>query len=158
LGYAPALFSVRVSYGKDLGEPAVKTTGRCYCGTLKYEITEKAEAAFQCHCRECQYITGSNSNIVMVFPKNVFRYVEGNPKKFARADLETPVTRHFCENCGTAMGTESPARPNSMIVKVGTLDNPLEFSSQAAIFTCDIQPFHHLPDGLPAFEKRPPKK
>ncbi len=55
------------------------------------------------------------------------------------------------------MGTESPARPNSMIVKVGTMDDPSAFSAQAAIFTCDIQPFHHLPDGLPAFEKRPPK-
>ena len=136
----------------------MKTTGRCYCGSLKYEISGQAEAAFQCHCRECQYITGGNPNIVMVFPKNAFRYVEGNAKKFARADLETPVTRHFCENCGTAMGTESPARPNSMIVKVGTLDDPSAFSAQAAIFTCDIQPFHHLPDGLPAFEKRPPKR
>jgi hypothetical protein len=45
-----------------------------------------------------------------------------------------------------------------MIVKVGTLDAPSAFAAQAAIFTCDIQPFHHLPDGLPAFDKRPPKK
>jgi hypothetical protein len=132
--------------------------GDAIVAALNMKLTGQAEAAFQCHCRECQYITGGNPNIVMVFPKNAFRYVEGNPKKFARADLETPVTRHFCENCGTAMGTESPARPNSMIVKVGTLDDPSAFAAQAAIFTCDIQPFHHLPDGLPAFEKRPPKK
>ena len=136
----------------------MKTTGRCYCGALKYEVTGQVEAAFQCHCRECQYITGGNPNIVMVFSKDAFCYTEGHPKKFARGDLETPVTRHFCGDCGTAMGTESPARPNSMIVKVGTLDNPSEFSAQAAIFTCDIQPFHHLPDDLPAFEKRPPTK
>jgi hypothetical protein len=45
-----------------------------------------------------------------------------------------------------------------MIVKVGTLDDPSAFSAQAAIFTCDAQPFHHLPEGLPAFEKRPTKK
>ena len=133
-------------------------TGQCYCGSLKYEITEQAEAAFQCHCRECQYITGGNPNIVMVFSKDSFRYIEGNPKKFARIDLDTPVTRHFCGNCGTAIGTESPARPNSMIVKVGTLDDPSAFSAQVAIFTCDAQPFHHLPEGLPAFEKRPLKK
>ena len=55
-------------------------TGQCYCGSLKYEITEQAEAAFQCHCRECQYITGGNPNIVMVFSKDSFRYIEGNPK------------------------------------------------------------------------------
>ena len=44
----------------------MKTTGRCYCGALKYEVTGQVEAAFQCHCRECQYITGGNPNIVMV--------------------------------------------------------------------------------------------
>ena len=86
----------------------MKTTGRCYCGSLKYEITGQAEAAFQCHCRECQYITGGNPNIVMVFPKNAFRYVEGNPKKFARADLETPVTRHFCEELRNGDGNREP--------------------------------------------------
>jgi hypothetical protein len=59
-------------------------TGQCYCGSLKYEITEQAEAAFQCHCRECQYITGGNPNIVMVFSKDSFRYIKGNPKKFCK--------------------------------------------------------------------------
>ena len=116
----------------------MKTKGRCYCGGLKYEINGQAEAAFQCHCRECQYITSGNPNTVMVFAKSTFRYIEGNPKKFARSDLKTPVTRHFCGDCGTAMGTESPARPNSMIVKVGTLDAPSAFAAQGAIFTCDI--------------------
>ena len=142
----------------ELGEQILNTTGRCYCGALKYEINEQAEAAFQCHCRECQYITGGNPDIVMVFSKDAFRYMEGHPKKFARGDLETPVTRYFCGDCGTAIGTESPPRPNSTIVKVGTLDNLSDFSAQAAIFTCDIQPFHHLPVGFSAFEKRPPKK
>ena len=136
----------------------MKTEGRCYCGIVKYEIEEKAEASFQCHCRECQYITGGSPNTVMAFPKESFNYVSGRPKKFTRQDIDLPVTRHFCENCGTAIGTESPARPNSMIVKVGTMDNPSAFRPQAAIFTCDTQPFHHLPDGIPLFEKRPPKK
>ena len=136
----------------------MKLEGGCYCKAIRYISEGEVRARLQCHCRECQYITGGNPNIVMVFPKNAFRYIEGNPKKFARTDLETPVTRHFCENYGTAIGTESPARPNSMIVKVGTLDDTSVFAAQAARFTCDIQPFHHLPDGLPAFEKRPPKK
>ena len=94
----------------------------------------------------------------MVFPKDSFSYSTGNVTTFSRKDLETPVTRHFCDKCGTAIGTESPSRPNSMIVKVGTLDNPSTFEAKAAIFTCDLQPYHYLPSGLPSFEKRPPKK
>ena len=136
----------------------MKISGGCYCGAIKYESLGDIQASIQCHCRECQYITGGNPNTVMAFPKDSFTYVSGKPKKFTRQDIDIAVTRHFCENCGTAIGTESPARPNSMIVKVGTMDNPSAFIPQAAIFTCDAQPFHNMPDGIPLFEKRPQKK
>jgi hypothetical protein len=42
-----------------------------------------------------------------------------------------------------------------MIIKVGTLDDPSIFKSQAAIFTIDKQNYHHIEEGLPAFERRP---
>jgi len=132
--------------------------GGCYCGAIRYEISGEQEAAFQCHCRECQYITGGNANIVVVFAENDFRYTRGKPSIFARPDLENPVKRHFCPNCGTGIGTRSPSRPNSMIVKVGTLDDPSQFAAHAAIFTCDKQPYHYIPESIPAFDKRPPKK
>ena len=136
----------------------MKITGGCYCRKIRYEADGDLEAAFQCHCRECQYITGGNANIVMVFAQDNFKYVKGKPSVFARSDLETPVKRYFCQNCGTSIGAISPARPGSMIVKAGTLDDPSVFSPSAAIFTCDRQSFHHIPDGLPTFDKRPPKK
>ena len=31
-------------------------TGGCYCGKIRYEVNGLQEGAFQCHCRECQYI------------------------------------------------------------------------------------------------------
>jgi hypothetical protein len=41
-------------------------------------------------------------------------------------------------------------------VKVGTLDDPGLFgSAKMAIYTIDKQPFHHIPDGLPSFERLP---
>lgn len=136
----------------------MKISGGCYCRNIRYEINSEPETSFQCHCRECQYITGGNPNIVMVFPKNSFSYTSGKISKFSRKDLDAPVVRHFCNKCGTAIGTESPSRPDSMIVKVGTLDEPRNFESKAAIFTCDLQPYHYLPNELPSFNKRPPMK
>ncbi len=133
-------------------------TGGCYCGEIRYEINGSQEAAFQCHCRECQYITGGNANIVVVFAESDFRYTKGLASSFARSDLENPVTRHFCGACGTGIGSRSPSRPNSMIVKVGTLDNPGEYQAQAAIFTCDRQAYHYIPNNIPSFDKRPTKK
>ena len=136
----------------------MKISGGCYCRNIRYEINSEPETSFQCHCRECQYITGGNPNIVMVFPKNSFSYTSGKISKFSRKDLDAPVERHFCNKCGTAIGTESPSRPDSMIVKVGTLDEPRNFEPKAAIFTCDLQPYHYLPNELPSFNKRPPMK
>ena len=132
-------------------------TGGCYCGEICYEINGSQEAAFQCHCRECQYITGGNTNIVIVFAGSDFKYTKGVASTFARSDLENPVTRHFCGTCGTGIGSRSPSRPNSMIVKVGTLDKPENYQAQAAIFTCDQQKYHHIPSDIPSFDKRPPK-
>ncbi len=132
--------------------------GGCYCGEIRYEVEGTQEAAFQCHCRECQYITGGNANIVVVFAEKDFRYTKGVPSTFARSDLETPVKRHFCSTCGTGIGTRSPSRPDSMIVKVGTLDHPGDYEAKAAIFTCDKQAYHYISDDIPSFDKRPPKK
>ena len=58
-------------------------SGGCYCQNIRYEISSEPETAFQCHCRECQYITGGNPNIVMVFPKDSFSYSSGNVTTFS---------------------------------------------------------------------------
>jgi hypothetical protein len=39
--------------------------------------------------------------------------------------------------------------------KVGTFDNPALFTRQMAIHTLDKPAFHHVPDGMPAFERLP---
>lgn len=133
----------------------MKISGGCYCGSLRYESVGEIEASIQCHCRECQYITGGNPNVIMIMPLNGFEFVKGIPKTFKRKDIENAVTRLFCENCGTGIGTKNPNRPNSIILKVGTFDDPSIFKPDIAIFTIDKQKFHYIEDGLKSFERRP---
>ena len=133
----------------------MKTTGGCYCGAVRYEITGEAQALLQCHCRECQYISGGNPAALMIFPFESFQLTSGEMKQFRRSDLERPVTRHFCEDCGTGVASETPSRPGSIVIKVGTLDDPSIFAPAVAIFTCDKQDFHHIPEDITAFDKRP---
>ena len=133
----------------------MRAKGGCYCGGIRYEVDGDLEGAIQCHCRECQYITGGNPNVIAVFSKKDFKYTKGEVAIFSRKDLAKPVHRHFCPNCGTGIGTLSPARPNSMILKVGTFDDQSFFNPQAAIFTCDKQHYHIIADGVVTYEKRP---
>ena len=132
----------------------MKLEGRCYCGNVRYVAEGEPMLQAQCHCRECQYITGGAPNTFIVMPAAGHKYTKGSPKAFTRSDLERAVTREFCPDCGTHLATKPPGRP-VVVVKVGTLDNPAQFTPQMAIFTVDKQPFHQIPEGLKTFERRP---
>jgi len=129
--------------------------GRCYCGQVHYRAEGEPMMKAQCHCRECQYITGGAPNVFIAMPADGFKITQGETKGFTRSDLERPVTREFCPNCGTHLLTRAPGFP-AVIIKVGTLDDPAVIEKpDMAIFTIDAQPFHQIPDGIPTFERMP---
>jgi hypothetical protein len=135
----------------------MKLEGGCYCGEVRYRAEGDPMLKAQCHCRECQYISGGAPNMFVAMPVGGFSYTKGTPKKFSRSDLDSPVTRDFCAECGTHLITWPPHLPVA-VVKVGTLDDPTLFgAAQIAIYTVDKQPFHIIPEGTPAFERMPPR-
>jgi hypothetical protein len=130
--------------------------GGCYCGAVRYQGNGDALFKGQCHCRECQYISGGNPNLVMAVSEATFKYTKGEAKAFQRSDLDNPVTREFCAECGTHLVSRAPKMPGAVMIKVGTLDDPGAFpGADMAIYTVDKQSFHHVPDGMPAFETVP---
>ena len=136
----------------------MKIEGGCYCGNVRYTAEGEPILKAQCHCRECQYISGGAPNMFLLMPVIGFSYTKGAPKQFARADLESPVTREFCPECGTHLATRRPGL-DAVILKAGTLDDPSQYSGpRMAIYTIDKQPYHHIPDGLPAFGRLPPRR
>ena len=88
----------------------MKLEGGCYCGAVRYVAEGEPMLKAQCHCRECQYITGGAPNMFVVMAPDGFKYTKGAPKQFTRKDLEKPVTREFCAECGTHVVTR-PQRP-----------------------------------------------
>ena len=136
----------------------MKLEGGCYCGAVRYKAEGTPMLKAQCHCRECQYISGGAPNTFIVMPPDGFAYTKGAPKQFARTDIEGAVTREFCAECGTHLTTRRPRLP-AVIVKAGTLDDPSLYGlPQTAIYTCDRQAFHSIPEGMPSFEKLPPQR
>jgi len=137
-------------------EESMKLEGGCYCGALRYEAEGDPLFRAQCHCRECQYIAGGQSNLTMAMPEARFRYTKGRPQEFRRKDLEKPVTREFCGECGTHILARAPTVAGAVLLKVGSFDDPSVFGGpQMVIYTCDKQPFHHVPEGVPAFARTP---
>jgi hypothetical protein len=132
----------------------MKLEGGCYCGKVRYQAEGEPMMAAQCHCRECQYISGGGPNMFVAMPVGGFKYTANQPKQFTRSDLERAVTREFCAECGTHLVTKVLGLP-AVVLKVGTFDDPTLFTPKLAIYTCDKQAFHHVPEGMPSFERLP---
>ncbi|MDX1291384.1 MAG: GFA family protein [Hyphomonas sp.] len=131
-------------------------TGGCYCGAIRYKADGEPIMKANCHCRECQYFSGGQANTIMAMPASDFVYTQGEPKQYRRADLEQGALREFCATCGTHILTRSSALPQAVILKVGTLDDPSVYGGpQMAMQVADAQSFHHVPDGIPSFERFP---
>jgi hypothetical protein len=134
----------------------MEVPGGCYCGAVRYNAQGDAMFKGQCHCRECQYVSGGHPNVVMGMPEAGFSYTAGSPKQYRRGDLENPVTREFCGECGTHILSKTTNLPGAVLIKVGTFDDPSIFGGpQMVIFTVDKQSFHHVPTDVPAFERLP---
>ncbi|HKK51660.1 MAG TPA: GFA family protein [Myxococcota bacterium] len=131
-------------------------SGGCYCGRTRYESIGEPTLRIQCHCRECQYISGGGPVFVMAMPRDGFAWTQGEPRRFRRSDLESPVTREFCPECGTHLTTRSPGLPDAVLIKVGTLDEPGIFGGpQVAIHAAERPSFHSLPEDIPVYDGRP---
>lgn len=135
----------------------MKLEGGCYCGAVRYRAEGEPVFRGECHCRECQYITGGGPNFFIMLEAGDFAYEQGTPAQFARSDLEAPRTRDFCPTCGTHLVTRQPGG-RTLVVKVGTLDDPgLYGGPDMAIFMVDAQPFHCVAEGLPQHDRLPPR-
>ena len=135
----------------------MKLEGGCYCGEVRYRFDGELGPAMQCHCRECQYITGGNPNVFVMMPESGLRFMKGELSSFQRTDIETAVTRHFCPKCGTAVGTTTPSAPGVFVVTVDTMGDAAFFQPDMAIFIKDAMPFYQSPNDIPNFEELPPE-
>ena len=134
----------------------MEVEGGCYCGAVRYKAKGDSLFKGQCHCRECQYGSGGGPNYIMGLSEAGFSYTSGKAKSFARTDLDSPVSREFCGDCGTQILSRAPTMAGAVILKVGTLDDPKVYGGpDMAIFTIDKQSFHMIPDGVASFERMP---
>jgi hypothetical protein len=134
----------------------MKFSGGCYCGEVRYEVEGEPIMKGQCHCRECQYISGGSANVIIGMPADGFHYTKGAPASFQRSDLENGVVREFCGSCGTPLTSLAPGMAGITIIKVGSMDDPAQFGEPDMAFYCiEKQKFHYLPEGMTTFERFP---
>ncbi|GAO78534.1 MULTISPECIES: GFA family protein [unclassified Sphingopyxis] len=131
-----------------------KTSGRCLCGTAKFEISGGFDAFFLCHCSRCRKNSGSAHGANLFATSATIEWLSGDE---AVTSFRLPDTRHersFCRICGSAL----PIVQNNgalLVVPAGSLDGPVDIRPTAHIccasraeWDADLIDVPHM-DGLP---------
>ena len=114
---------------------AIKTTGKCLCGAVTYEveIPDKPFYSGLCHCRDCQRYTGTAFASSLMVDKGDIKLV-GELKFYGKeTDRGTFMERGFCPKCGSNVLCKSSDWDKQYVISAGTLDDPSLFKPRLNI-------------------------
>jgi hypothetical protein len=103
---------------------AKKLTGRCACGSIRYQLLAQPMFVHCCHCDDRQRLTGGGFVLNAIIETQAIKLLPGKP-------VAVPVPRgngshdiYRCPNCQTGALDDYGHKPNLRFVRVGTLDKP----------------------------------
>ena len=131
-------------------------TGGCLCGSVRYQVAAAPLVTRVCWCRVCQYIGAGNATVNAVFPLDAVA-IKGEVRAFhSIADSGNRMQRRFCPSCGTHLFSQSEARPQLIVVRVGTFDEPDRAKPAMNIWTASAPSWALIDRDLPCVEHQPP--
>ncbi len=111
-------------------------SGECLCGRVKFSVTDSFKAFYQCHCKQCQQLTGS------AFASNIFtaadniQWLCGQDQITIYEHPSREFSKSFCKTCGSAVPFLNKTK-TSLIVPAGSLNELPDIQPQANIFTSE---------------------
>jgi hypothetical protein len=138
-----------------MAEPPL--TGRCLCGSVRFEVTRPLVSAGYCHCTRCQRRTGSASSVQARIEPGSLRITAGEELVRAYAPPDG-FLKCFCSACGSALWSEDPADADVKSVRLGAFDTDPGIKPTYRQFMAYAAPWEPIPeDGLDRYdERRPP--
>ncbi len=130
--------------------------GGCQCGAVRYEISGEPQALYVCHCRECQKQSASAFGISLMVPSAGFRLTQGAVRSWSRlADSGRRRRCLFCAECGSRLWHEAEPAEETLSVKGGSLDVPLDLGTAIHIWVSRKLPGVLIPEDRPRFDGEP---
>ena len=124
-----------------------KTTGGCFCGAVRYELTGDAVLQLLCFCRDCLKNAGTDGYAGYMVKEADFHLTSGNPTVHTKTSKgRRKVHRHFCGICGSNLWGVTEF--GLISVSAGTLDNPDLFKPAKKVFTSDAPHWARIPEQL----------
>ncbi len=133
-----------------------RRAGGCQCGSVRYEISGEPVTLYVCHCRECRKQSASAFGISLIVRRDGFRVTQGAPKTWSRStDSGGMLNCLFCPDCGSRLWHEDASPAETISVKGGSLDRPVDLRSVPHIWTKRKLPGVIIPDSAVQFHEEP---
>jgi hypothetical protein len=128
--------------------------GSCLCGAVEYEISGALGPIVFCHCSRCRKASGSAFNAISPVAAANFHIVKGQESLRGYRN-NAGVYRMFCGTCGSQLFGKRESAPETVRVRIGTLDTPVDAKVSAHIFVGSKAEWDEIHDDVPQYEERP---
>lgn len=130
--------------------------GQCLCGEVNFSIFSEPLRMAQCHCDDCQKITGTG-HVSIAFFKEDDVHIKGETKSYGSiTDSGSTITRYFCPTCGSRLFGINSASEKIIGVSVGTLDDSTWFKPEVIVYNKRKPIWDFMDESVPTFEGMPP--
>ncbi len=126
-------------------------TGSCLCGGVKYEIDGEIASVTNCHCSLCRKMSGSAFASGATIPASSFRFTAGE-NLLKEWESSPGYQRAFCGRCGSPILKRKIKEPESLRLRVGTLDTDPGVKMSKHTHVRSKAPWVEIKDGLPQSE------
>jgi hypothetical protein len=127
---------------------AIRYSGGCLCGAVRYEASGAVSNLCYCHCASCRRAAGAPMVAWGSFARSAWRVARGALTEFHSSPA---VTRGFCGACGTTLTYSHEARGGEIDVALATLDEPARLAPRMHIWVGDKLPWVVISDGRPQY-------
>jgi len=103
-------------------------TGGCFCGNVRYLVTEPAPKPTVCHCEGCRRASAAPAVAWITMKAEAFKLLQGELKTvrgqgFPLGTCDFRGERGFCANCGTHITWIGDSHRHEISVTTASLDD-----------------------------------
>ncbi|CAM5768822.1 aldehyde-activating protein [Labrys miyagiensis] len=126
-------------------DKALRATGGCLCGSVRYAIRGALRDVWACHCALCRRVHTYAGAYAACDPADL--HMESD-SKLSWYRSSPAARRGFCSECGSHLFWEGTAKGH-VSVSAGSLDEPTGLRLVKHICTAEKGDFYEITDGLP---------
>lgn len=131
--------------------------GSCLCGGVRYTVAGTLGAIVYCHCQQCRKAQGGAHGVNAPIASAAFQLLSG--AELLQAYESSPGKRRvFCSRCGSPIYSQRSDRPETLRLRIGTLDTPITTRPQAHIYAASKAEWDEIHDALPRHAATEPER